>query len=143
MTTGGDINRNAWAQLIAGLIQSETKGKKAPFARLIGVDARTLDRWLKREVNVSEASVRDVAKAVGRAPMDVLVQVGYYEVADIAPPTPTDPRQDPIIREILADPRLTEDERVQLVQMQLDRIEQDLARRRAEYEWLRKQHTAS
>lgn len=62
---------------------SETRGKIAPFARLVGVDPRTVSRWVNREVDVSEESVREVARAVKRQPMDLLVEVGYYSRADL------------------------------------------------------------
>lgn len=143
MTTADTINRNAWAQLVAELIQSQTRGKKAPFARLIGVDTRSLDRWLKCEVKVSEESVRDVARAFNLNPMDLLVAVGYYQVAEVAPPTPVDPRLDPVIQRILADPTWTEEEKIVLVQRELDRIERERQQRLADYEWYLRQRNAA
>lgn len=132
----GSINRDAWAQLVAELIQRETKGKKLPFARKIGVDPRTVDRWLHREVVVKEESVRGIARTLGLQAIDLLVQVGYYKMDELTPPLLPDPREDPIIREILADPRWTEDERTDLVKAQLDHIEADTKRRRDEYDRL-------
>jgi transcriptional regulator with XRE-family HTH domain len=132
----GSINRDAWAQLVADLIQRETKGKKLPFARKIGVDPRTVDRWLHQEVVVKEESVRAIARTLDLQAVDLLVQVGYYKLGELSPPTLPDPREDPIIHEILADPRWTEDERTDLVQAQLDRIEADTQRRRDEYDRL-------
>jgi len=78
------VNREAWARTVANLIQSETGGKKAPFARLVGVDPRTVDRWLKGEVDVSEESVRDVASALKRSPWGLLRAAGYYDERDLA-----------------------------------------------------------
>lgn len=78
------VNREAWARTVRELIASETGGKKAPFARLVGVDPRTVDRWLKGEVDVSEESVRDVASALRRSPMDLLLAAGYYDERDLA-----------------------------------------------------------
>jgi transcriptional regulator with XRE-family HTH domain len=121
---------------VGDLIARETRGKKLPFARKIGVDPRTVDRWLRQEVDVKEESVRAVAGALDLRAIDLLVQVGVYKQADITPPVYPDPREDPVIQHILADPRLTEEQRVELVQVQLDLIKQDAARRRAEYDRL-------
>jgi hypothetical protein len=132
----GSINRDAWAKLVGELIQRETKGKKLPFARLIGVDPRTVDRWLHCEVVVKEESVRDVARAFSLQAIDLLVQVGYYKATDLSPPTYPDPHEDPVIKRIMADQRLDENQRAELVQVQLDLIEADVLRRQAEYERL-------
>lgn len=137
VTAGGGIDREAWAQVVADLRRDEAKGKTAPFARLIGVDPRTVDRWLRQEVAVKEENIRAVARALDRSPVELLVQVGYYQANEIAPPAVPDPREDTIIQEIMADPRLTETQRAELVQIQLDRIEADLIRRRDEYLRLR------
>lgn len=128
------INRAEWATVVAELIARETRGKKLPFARRIGVDATTVSRWLKSEVAVKEESVRAVARAFDLQAIDLLVRVGYYEATDLAPPAIPDPYQDPVIMQILADRALTEVQRAELVQHQLDRIEEDLKRRRDEYE---------
>jgi len=132
----GSVDRGAWAQLVTELIQRETKGKKLPFARLIGVDPRTVDRWLHREVVVKEESVRAVARKLDLQAVDLLVKVGYYRAAELIPPTYPNPREDPVIQKIMADPRLTDDQRADLVQVQLDLIEADVKRRQAEYDRL-------
>jgi len=141
----GSVNRDAWAQLIDELIQRETKGKKLPFARLIGSDPRTVDRWLRREVDVKEESVRAVARSLGLQAIDLLVQVGYYKAADLTPtttrpltePAYPDPRDDKVIQRIMADPNLTEEQRYELVQVQIALIEADVQRRMAEYDrWM-------
>jgi len=49
-------------------------------------------------------------------------------------PAIPDPHQDPVIQEILADPRWNDVQRAELVQQQIDRMEADLQRRREEYE---------
>lgn len=138
VTVSGGINREAWAQVVAALRLSEAKGKTATFARKIGVDPRTVDRWLKQEVAVKEENIRAVARALDRSPIELLVQVGYYQANEIAPAGMPDPYEDAIVQEILADPSLTEDQRAELIQIQLDRIEADLVRRREEYLRLRK-----
>ena len=136
VTTDGRIDREAWAQVVKSLRLSEAKGKTAPLARKIGVDPRTVDRWLRREVDVKEESVRAVARALDRSPVDLLVQVGFYQADEIAPPTAPNPYEDPVIKRIMADPRWTDDQRAELVQVQLATIEADLQRRQAEYDRL-------
>jgi transcriptional regulator with XRE-family HTH domain len=138
VTADGGINREAWARVVNDLRAAEAKGKTAPFARKIGVDPRTVDRWLRQQVAVKEENIRTVARALDRNPVELLVQVGYYRPNEIAPPAVPDPREDPIVSEILADPHLTEEQRAELVQIQLDRIEADLFRRREEYLQLRR-----
>lgn len=104
---------------MAALIESETRGKKAAFSRLIGVNTRTLDRWLAREVDVSEESVRSVARATNRPAMDLLIKVGYYrqdEVPGLASSEPTDPDVLIILRR-LADPNTPEPERQTIREM--------------------------
>lgn len=127
------IDRAAWAKLVADLLDRETKGKKLPFARLVGRDPRTVDRWLRCEVTVDEESVRQVARALDKSPVDLLVQVGYYRQSDLAT-IPQDPREDPVVQQIMADPRLSEDERLELVQEQVAIIDADRRRRMEDYE---------
>lgn len=95
------INREAWAQLVGDLIDSEARGKKAAFARLVGVDPKTVYRWLNKETDVSEESVRDVARALKRSAMELLFAVGYYSERDIATPQPIDMSHDPAMRVIM------------------------------------------
>lgn len=97
------INREAWAALLAELIKTESRNKKAAFARLAGVDPKSINLWLARAVDVSEESVRRVARAVGRSPIDMLVQVGYYSAAEVeqAPAAPVSPENDPALKVIL------------------------------------------
>lgn len=113
------IDRAAWAALVADLIDRETRGKKAAFSRLIGVSTRTLDRWLAQEVDVSEESVRSVARATGHSAMDLLVRVGYYhqhEVPTAASGEPLDPDVLIILRR-LSDPNTPEPERQTIREM--------------------------
>jgi DNA-binding transcriptional regulator YdaS (Cro superfamily) len=117
--TDGRIDRDAWAELMAALIESETRGKKAAFSRLIGVNTRTLDRWLAREVDVSEESVRSVARATNRPAMDLLIKVGYYR-QDEVPGAASGEHMDPdvlIILRRLADPNTPEAERTTIREM--------------------------
>jgi len=79
------VDREAWAHEIARLIQEEAAGNKSAFARRIGLGVRSIDRWLAREVNVSEESVRNVCRALNLPPMPMLVRVGYYQQVETGP----------------------------------------------------------
>lgn len=112
------IDREAWAKLISDLIRTETRGKIAPFARLVGRDPRTVSRWLAAEMDVREDSVRAVARALNRSTMDLLVRIGYYsdeEVGTLPPPdqliVPPEVRH---ILEAIADPDIPDDEKIAL-----------------------------
>jgi hypothetical protein len=67
---------------------------------LVGVNYKTVGRWLNSSVDVSEESVRAVARALSIAPMDLLTRVGYYSAADLQLP------QAPTRAEIVADPAI-------------------------------------
>lgn len=80
-----EIDRAAWASVVAELLAKESAGNKSAFARLIGVKSvQTIDRWLKGIVNVSEANVRQVARACGLNPGALLVRLGYYAADEIS-----------------------------------------------------------
>jgi transcriptional regulator with XRE-family HTH domain len=78
------VDREAWATVVARLINEEAAGNKSAFARLIGVaSVKTVDRWLARSVNVSEESVRQVARALRLPVTDLLVLVGLLHPDDL------------------------------------------------------------
>lgn len=79
-----EVNRAAWAALIKRLIADEARGNKARFARIIGKSERSISNWLHQSVAVSEDSVRQVADALSRDKLDLLVEVGYYDPDEIA-----------------------------------------------------------
>lgn len=85
------IDRSAWASLVASLIEQESGGNQTHFGLAVGVDRKTVARWLAGSVDVSEEKVRAVARALGVPPRDLLVQVGYYR-ADEMPPEDTSDR---------------------------------------------------
>jgi hypothetical protein len=98
-------------------------------------------RWLAQETDTSLESVRQVLDQLHLSQEEqgeLLTRVGYLAVGGPTPPPPTypDPREDPVIKRIMADTQLDEDQRVELVQVQLDLIEADVKRRQAEYERL-------
>lgn len=83
------VDRDAWAHEITLLIEQEAKGNKSAFARRAGIaSVRNIDRWLAREVNVSEESVRQVARALNLPVLELLIKVGYYRAEEL-PDIPT------------------------------------------------------
>lgn len=73
------VDRDAWANLLQQLIDQESGGNKAAFARRVGIPSvRSLDRWLARSVNVSEESVRQIARELSLPVVDMLVLAGFY-----------------------------------------------------------------
>lgn len=98
------INRQAWAALVAGLIATKANGKKAAFARLVGVDPKTIGHWLGGTVDVSEASVRRVAIALNRMPADFLVSIGYYTDRELSSTAPLVGDEDPVGQQIEKEP---------------------------------------
>ncbi|MFI6819773.1 helix-turn-helix domain-containing protein [Micromonospora sp. NPDC050187] len=85
----GSIDREAWAKVISTLIAQETgtpakpEGNKSAFAQLVGVTYKTVLRWTQAKSEVSEDSVRQVARALHVSPLELLVRVGYYTGADL------------------------------------------------------------
>jgi len=138
------IDRAAWAALVSQLIATESPGNQTRFGQLIGVDRKTVRRWLAGEVDVSEEKVRAVARALHVSARDLLIQVGYYQADELPAPDrvdapPADP-QDPIemVRQSDLSPTgkrelieyLTEQRRRQIEEAQLE-VKRliDLARR--------------
>lgn len=78
------VDRDAWAQLVAQLINQEAAGNNSAFAKLVGVTYKTVRRWLTKETDVSEESIRQVARALHIRPAELLVRVGLYDAAEIA-----------------------------------------------------------
>lgn len=127
-----DAGRNTWATFLAQ--QTARPGwSVARLARESGIHRSTIFRWLKGDGGITMQSIRAIASALGVDMQTALLAAGNSVTA----PPPPDPREDPIIQAILADPRWTEEQRTELVKAQIERMEQDLARRRAEYEMLR------
>ncbi|MEV0805764.1 hypothetical protein [Micromonospora sp. NPDC050200] len=96
----GEVDVNEWAKVVRELLDSETRGKKAPFARAVGVDVRTVSNWLDRAVAVREANVRRVAETFELNPVELLVRVGVLQPADL-PYRPTDEEIDEEQRAVL------------------------------------------
>lgn len=132
---GRKIDRDAWARVLAALIDSETRGKKAPFARLVGVDPKTVDNWLKGTVDVTEESVRRVARSTGQSPMDLLVQLGYYRADEVNTPEPAPAQEDEEIQ-LIADSDLPPHLKRQMIDRLLEMREQDRQRREQTLRWM-------
>ncbi len=97
------IDRAEWAAVVREVLETETGGKKEPLARLLGINSKTLQRWLSEEVAVSEEYVRLVARTTGRDPMGLLTRVGYYREADLnvkPPPNPLEIAEDAALKVI-------------------------------------------
>lgn len=136
-----EIDRTAWAALISALISSEAAGNQTRFATKVGVTPRTVSRWLESEVAVRPQSVTEVARALGRSPVELLVRVGYLSPNEAAEqgPGPLDPL---VIRwlKVLADPNVPEEtkhrlrERMRMDLEWLEEIESQRQRGREEAE---------
>lgn len=116
----GEVDRAEWAKIVQDLLDEFTRGKKATFARRVGVDPKTIDHWLNGQVRVSEESIRNVAKATDRNAMELLIQVGYYQADDL--PRPTHEQMDAERRRVLDDPDLSVDQKAEILQA-LDEME--------------------
>lgn len=126
------IDRDAWANVIADLIRRLHRGNKSAFARQVGITTRTLDRWLAASVDVSEASVRQIAERIGRNPLDLLVMVGYYRAEELiaAPGEPARPLMPEllVITNYLNDPAVSRAEKAvfeEFLLMMADRARRD------------------
>lgn len=117
----GEVNREEWANIVRALWLDFTPDgknpKKAPFARLLGVDITTLDNWLNCSVNVKEASVRQVADRTENNAMEWLIQVGYYTLDEL-PDRPQLPNAvvDEEMRAVLDDPTLTDAQKAMILE---------------------------
>jgi hypothetical protein len=150
---GGRIDRDAWAEEINALIVRfdpgpRGHGNKSAFARRVGLTTKTLERWANRATEISTESARQVLDSLGlpqSEQIELLTRVGYVEAGAMSfavhhavEPAVPDPYKDDVIRQILNDPGLTERQRAELVQIQIERIDADLQRRREEYKHLRR-----
>lgn len=142
---GGRIDREAWAREIDTLVKKFDDGNKSAFAKRINRTRQTVIRWLEQATDVSQESVREMLDRLELSQSEqtgLLIRVGYYtdlgkglgSLIPDAPPIPQDPHDDPVIQQIMNDPRLTEEERLELVQEQVAIMDADRQRRMADYE---------
>jgi hypothetical protein len=133
----GRVDRVAWAELVQDLLRSVPGGKKAAMARTVGVDVKTVNRWIACEVDVSEESVRSVAAAFGRPLLPLLVRVGYYAPEEVsagcaAPPEAAVDEEMELIRSAAIDPEM----KIKFLARLRERREEDQRRRMADLRWM-------
>lgn len=142
----GRIDREAWAREIIDLMKRFAPGggnrdglNKSLFARQVGLTRQTIIRWMRQETDISLDSARQVLDKLGLSQQEqaeLLTRVGYLTSPSELPVPPVipNPYDDKVIKQILANQDLTEEERTELAEEQLDRIEADIQRRQEEYE---------
>lgn len=118
----GEVDRGEWANIVRSLLDEFTRGKKATFARKLGMDPKTIDHWLQGNVRVSEDSIRNVAEKTGRNAMDWLLQVGYYQVEDL--PQISHEAMNEERRYVVDDDTLDDVQKAYILQ-ELDRMEEE------------------
>jgi hypothetical protein len=83
LVAGRKIDRAAWADVVERLLTEEAEGNKTAFGAVIGVDRKTVNRWLDQGVDVSDENVRAVARAFHLSAVDLLIRVGYFLPEDL------------------------------------------------------------
>src|SRR5262245_15995503 len=63
----GSVDRTRWAAVVRRLMAEHGSGRKATFAKLVGVDPRTVTDWLAGAYSVRESMVRQVADKTGES----------------------------------------------------------------------------
>jgi hypothetical protein len=82
--TEARIDRESWATMVQSLIMVHSGGNLERFARTVGINARTIRRWLDRQVDVSFDNVRKVGVATGTSLDALLLSAGYLGPHDDA-----------------------------------------------------------
>lgn len=82
---GVTVDRGEWAKAVQELLDVEAEqhgkvGTKTRFGAKVGVSARTVDSWLKCDVDVRDANVKGVAAAYGRDEVQLLARVGLLSL---------------------------------------------------------------
>ncbi|RKN45234.1 hypothetical protein [Micromonospora endolithica] len=97
------VDRQAWADFIAQAITDHAGGNTTRFAEMVGVKYKTVRRWLTKQTDVSEESIRAVGRALNIKPSVLLVRVGLYAATEVdATPAPDlSATDDPALQEIL------------------------------------------
>lgn len=129
----GGVDRAAWAGIVNAALDTIPRRNKAQFARDVGVDIKTVRRWLEQEVDVSEESVREVARVFDLNTTQLLIDVGFYSHDDLGVAVPSDlPAEDEeSIRMIMASD-LPEDVKSDLVG-EIRRLQQQHVDERASF----------
>jgi hypothetical protein len=79
----GAVDKTRWAAVVQRLMDKHASGRKATFAKLVGVDPRTVSFWIDKEYTVREAMVRQVADRTGESAIELLVEVGVFAAKDV------------------------------------------------------------
>jgi hypothetical protein len=102
--TSDEIDRDKWAALLARLLLESnlTAEQAAHPVGPVPVAARTIYKWLNREVGVGPTKVRDVVRAFGYPSPRALVEVGWLdnEEVGITGLSSRQPAADPLVRQI-------------------------------------------
>lgn len=77
------INRETWAAFMSKLLAEEAGGNRTHLAQLLGVNRRTVVRWLDQETDVSEENVRQVARHLRLPAHTLLLEVGFYTADEL------------------------------------------------------------
>lgn len=129
------VNRDEWAKIVDGLLRRHTRGNKSALARDLKVDVRTISRWLNSEVDVSEDSVREVARVYSLAPMQLLVNVGYYRLGELLPsPTEGAGARDEEM-ELILTADVSDEMKKRMIALLVEQRERDKARRIEDIRW--------
>jgi hypothetical protein len=71
------IDREGWAAMVRSLIAVHSRGNLQRFSRTVGIDARTIRRWLDCDVDASFDSVCKVGVVTGVSFDALLKSAGY------------------------------------------------------------------
>jgi len=123
LVASGVVDRRRWAEVVRQLIGVHANGKKATFAKLVGVDPRTVTDWLGGVYTVRDAMVRQVADRTGESALGLLVEVGVLLPAEGAGATLA-PEDAWIVDRIEAS-SLTRDQKKMLIAVELERAQRE------------------
>lgn len=125
----GAVDRAEWARFIEELLDETPRRNKAALARKIDFRERTIDRWLRAEVDVAEPSVRQVAEKTGRKAMDLLIRVGIYSRDEM--PEPAIPPEDAWIVEVIqSSTKISQTKKNALIAVELERARREREEKR-------------
>lgn len=77
-----NASREGWANLIGSLIKLKAGGNQTQFARLVGINVRTVRRWLDGDVDISLWKMLDVARVAEMHPTQLLIAAKIYSPED-------------------------------------------------------------
>lgn len=125
----GAVDRAEWAKFIEELLDETPKRNKAALSRRIDFRERTIDRWLRSDVDVAEGSVRQVAERTGRKPMELLIRVGIYSRDEM--PEPAIPPEDAWIVEVIqGSTKLSQAQKNALIAVELAKAQREREEKR-------------